>query len=319
MGFFSKTLDKLKGALRKTAAVLNTDVRTLFIPGRQIDEAALVEWEAKLLQADMGVKPVQRMIGEIRERWRIGKIKNGEEAEQIVREQILAILTRVPAAERELRMAGSGPTVILVAGINGAGKTTSIAKLAWILKNQMKKKVMVCASDTFRAAAVDQLTIWSERIGVEIVKHKMGADPAAVAYDACEAAKARGMDVLIVDTAGRLHTQDNLMRELTKIRDVVAKRIAGAPHEVLLVLDATTGQNAIQQAKHFGAAIGVTGILLAKLDGTAKGGVVISIHDQLNIPVKFVGLGETPEDIETFDPQRFVAALFGERQVVETG
>ena len=246
----------------------------------------------------------------------MGKIKNGAEAEQIVREQILEILTRVPASERELRMAASGPTVILVAGINGAGKTTSIAKLAWILKNQMHKKVMVCASDTFRAAAVDQLTIWSDRIGVEIVKHKMGADPAAVAYDACEAAKARGMDILIVDTAGRLHTQDNLMRELTKIRDVVAKRIPSAPHEVLLVLDATTGQNAIQQAKHFGAAIGVTGIFLAKLDGTAKGGVVISIHDQLNIPVKFVGLGETPEDIETFDPQRFVAALFGERQVV---
>jgi fused signal recognition particle receptor len=314
MGFFSKTLDKLKGALRKTAAVLNTDVRTLFIPGRQIDETALVEWEAKLLQADMGVKPVQAMIGEIRERWRLGKIRNGAEAEQIVRDQILAILTRVPAADRELRIAASGPTVILVAGINGAGKTTSIAKLAWILKNQMHKKVMVCASDTFRAAAVDQLTIWSQRIGVEIVKHKMGADPAAVAYDACEAAKARGLDVLIVDTAGRLHTQDHLMRELTKIRDVVAKRIPSAPHEVLLVLDATTGQNAIQQATHFSAAIGVTGILLAKLDGTAKGGVVISIHDQLNIPVKFIGLGETPEDIETFDPQRFVAALFGEKQ-----
>jgi fused signal recognition particle receptor len=314
MGFFSKTLDKLKGALRKTAAVLNTDVRTLFIPGRQIDETALVEWEAKLLQADMGVKPVQAMIGEIRERWRLGKIRNGAEAEQIVRDQILAILTRVPAADRELRIAASGPTVILVAGINGAGKTTSIAKLAWILKNQMQKKVMVCASDTFRAAAVDQLTIWSQRIGVEIVKHKMGADPAAVAYDACEAAKARGLDVLIVDTAGRLHTQDHLMRELTKIRDVVAKRIPSAPHEVLLVLDATTGQNAIQQATHFSAAIGVTGILLAKLDGTAKGGVVISIHDQLNIPVKFIGLGETPEDIETFDPQRFVAALFGEKQ-----
>jgi len=314
MSFFSKTLDKLKGALRKTAAVLNTDVRTLFIPGRQIDEAALAEWEAKLLQADMGVMPVQSMIGEIRERWRLGKIKSGAEAEQIVRDQIFAILTRVPATERELRMAASGPTVILVAGINGAGKTTSIAKLAWILKNQVHKKVMVCASDTFRAAAVDQLTIWSERIGVEIVKHKMGADPAAVAYDACEAAKARGLDVLIVDTAGRLHTQDHLMRELTKIRDVVAKRIPGAPHEVLLVLDATTGQNAIQQAKHFSAAIGVTGILLAKLDGTAKGGVVISIHDQLNIPVKFVGLGETPEDIETFDPQRFVAALFGEKE-----
>jgi fused signal recognition particle receptor len=312
MGFFSKTLDKLKGALRKTAAVLNTDVRTLFIPGRQIDEAALAEWEEKLLQSDMGVKPVERMITEIRERWRLGKIKNGAEAEQIVRDQILAILNRIPPADRELRMAVSGPTVILVAGINGAGKTTSIAKLAWILKNQMNKKVMVCASDTFRAAAVDQLTIWSQRIGVEIVKHKMGADPAAVAYDACEAAKARGFDILIVDTAGRLHTQDHLMRELTKIRDVVAKRIPGAPNEVLLILDATTGQNAIQQAKHFSTAIGVTGILLAKLDGTAKGGVVVSIHEQLNIPVKFVGLGETPEDIETFDPQRFVAALFGE-------
>ncbi|HEY1921321.1 MAG TPA: signal recognition particle-docking protein FtsY [Tepidisphaeraceae bacterium] len=312
MGFFSKTLDKLKGALRKTAVVLNTDVRTLFIPGRQIDEASLAEWEEKFLQADMGVKNVQKMIDEIRERWREGKIKNAGQAEQIVRDQILAILTRVPPQDRELKFTSEGPTVILIAGINGAGKTTSIAKLAWLLKNQMSKKVMVCASDTFRAAAVDQLTIWSERIGVEIVKHKMGSDPAAVAYDACEAAKARGIDVLIVDTAGRLHTQDNLMRELTKIRDVVAKRIPGAPHEVLLVLDATTGQNAIQQAKHFGAAIGVTGIILAKLDGTAKGGVVISIHDQLNIPVKFVGLGETPEDIETFDPQRFVQALFGE-------
>jgi fused signal recognition particle receptor len=319
MGFFSKTLDKLKGALRKTAAVLNTDVRTLFIPGRQIDEAALADWEQKLLQSDMGVKNVQRMIGEIRESWRLGKIKNAEQAEQIVRDQILAILTKVPPEERELKMAASGPTVILVAGINGAGKTTSIAKLAWILKNQMHKKVMVCASDTFRAAAVDQLTIWSQRIGVEIVKHKMGSDPAAVAYDACEAAKARGFDALIVDTAGRLHTQDNLMRELTKIRDVVAKRIPGAPHEVLLVLDATTGQNAIQQAKHFGAAIGVTGIFLAKLDGTAKGGVVVSIHDQLNIPVKFIGLGETPEDIETFDPQRFVTALFGEKTQGNSG
>src|SRR5438067_6124330 len=164
-----------------------------------------------------------------------------------------------PPDERELQLAPSGPTVILVAGINGAGKTTSIAKLAWLLKNEMNKKVMVCASDTFRAAAVDQLTIWASRIGVEIVKHKMGADPAAVAFDACEAAKARGFDVLIVDTAGRLHTQDHLMRDLTKIRDVVAKRIENAPHEVLLVLDATTGQNAVQQAKNFGQAINVTG------------------------------------------------------------
>jgi fused signal recognition particle receptor len=247
-------------------------------------------------------------VTEIRDRWRLGKIKNASDAESIVREQLVSML---PAGDNELHFAPAGPTVILVAGINGAGKTTSIAKLAWLLKNEFKKKVMVCASDTFRAAAVDQLTIWAERIGVEIVKHKMNADPAAVAYDACEAARTRGIDVLIVDTAGRLHTQENLMRELTKIRDVVAKRIDGAPNEVLLVLDATTGQNAILQAKNFGKAINVTGLFLAKLDGSAKGGVVLSIREQLNLPVKFVGLGETPQDIETFDPQRFIDALFG--------
>jgi fused signal recognition particle receptor len=308
MRFFSKTIDKLKGALRKTAAVLNTDVRTLFIPGRQIDEAFLGEMEEKFIQADMGVKNVENMAGEVRQRWRLGKIKNAADAQRVVKEQMVGGWGA--AERRELQFVETGPTVILVAGINGAGKTTSIAKLAWLLKNEMQKKVMVCASDTFRAAAVDQLSIWADRIGVDIVKHKMGADPAAVAYDACEAAKSRGIDVLIVDTAGRLHTQDHLMRELTKIRDVVAKRIEGAPHEVLLVLDATTGQNAILQAKNFALAINVTGIILAKLDGSAKGGVVISIRDQLNIPVKFIGLGETPQDIETFDPQRFVDALF---------
>jgi fused signal recognition particle receptor len=313
MRFFSKTLDKLKGALRKTAAVLNTDVRTLFVPGRQIDDGFLTEVEEKLLQSDMGVGNVDKVVAEIRDRWRLGRIRNAQEAEGVMREKILAILTAGDTPQtRELRTAASGPTVILVAGINGAGKTTSISKLAWLLKNKMNNKVMLCASDTFRAAAVDQLTIWAQRIGVEIVKHKMGADPAAVAYDACEAAKARGFDVLIVDTAGRLHTQDHLMRELTKIRDVVAKRVEGAPHEVMLVLDATTGQNAVQQAKNFGQAINVSGIFLAKLDGTARGGVVLSIKEQLNIPVKFIGLGETPEDIETFDPQRFVQALFGE-------
>jgi fused signal recognition particle receptor len=311
MGFFSKTLDKLKGALKKTAAVLNTDVRTLFVPGRQINDEFLAEMEEKFIRADMGVKNVTQMVAAVRDRWRLGKIKNAVDAEGVVKQEMLAGWG--PAEERELKFAPSGPTVILVAGINGAGKTTSIAKLAWLLKNEMKKKVMVCASDTFRAAAVDQLTIWADRIGVEIVKHKMGADPAAVAYDACEAAKARNTDVLIVDTAGRLHTQDHLMRELTKIRDVVAKRIEGAPHEVLLVLDATTGQNAILQAQNFGKAINVTGIMLAKLDGTAKGGVVLAIRDQLKIPVKFIGLGETPQDIETFDPQRFIDALFGEK------
>lgn len=311
MGFFSKTLDKLKGALRKTMEVLTTDVRTLFIPGRQIDDAFLAELEEKFIRADMGVRNVQAIVSAIRDRWRLGQIRNAAEAEQIVRQQLLA---NWPAADRELKTAPSGPTVILVAGINGAGKTTSIAKLAWLLKNQMNKKVIVAASDTFRAAAVEQLSIWAERVGVEIIRHRTGADPGAVAYDACEAARARGADVLIVDTAGRLHTQDHLMRELVKIRDVVARRIPGAPHEVLLVLDATAGQNAIQQARMFGQAINVTGIFLAKLDGTAKGGVVIAIKEQLNIPVKFVGLGETPQDIETFDPQRFVSALFGDEQ-----
>jgi len=310
MSFFSKTLDKLKGALKKTAAVLNTDVRTLFVPGRQIDDAFLEEITQKLIQADMGVLRVEALVREVRERWRLGRIRNAAEAKGVITEQLLQGWEST--ADRELRMAASGPTVILVAGINGAGKTTSIAKLASLIKNRMNKSVLVCASDTFRAAAVEQLSIWAGRLGVDIVKHKMGSDPAAVAYDACERAKARGVDVVIVDTAGRLHTQDNLMRELTKIRDVVAKRIEGAPHEVLLVLDATTGQNAIQQAKHFSAAIGITGLFLAKLDGTAKGGVVIAIRDQLNIPVKFIGLGETPEDIETFDPVRFVSALFGE-------
>jgi fused signal recognition particle receptor len=310
MRFFSKTLDKLKGALKKTAEVLNTDVRTLFVPGRQIDDAFLAEMEEKFIRADIGITRAEKLKTEVREQWRLGRIRNGEDAENIVRKQLLSMF---PPEDRELHYAPSGPTVVLVAGINGAGKTTSIAKLANLLKNEMGKKVMVCASDTFRAAAVDQLTIWSQRIGVDIVKHKMGADPAAVAYDACEAAKTRGVDVLIVDTAGRLHTQEHLMRELTKIRDVVAKRIPGAPHEVLLVLDATTGQNAVLQAKNFGQAINVTGIILAKLDGTAKGGVVIAIKEQLSIPVKFIGLGETPADIETFDPERFVDALFGER------
>ncbi len=308
MGFFSKTLDKLKTALNKTAEVLTTDVRTLFVPGRQIDDAFLSEMEEKLIRADMGVKRVESLVGKVRGEWKLGRIKNGADAEQVVRGQLLELF---PPEDRELKEAEAGPTVILVAGVNGAGKTTSIAKLAWLLKNEAKKKVMVCASDTFRAAAVDQLNIWADRIGVEIVKHKMGADPAAVAYDACEAAKARGFDVLIVDTAGRLHTQDHLMRELSKIRDVVAKRIAGAPHEVLLVLDATTGQNAVLQARNFSKAINVTGLFLAKLDGTAKGGVIIAIKDELSIPVKFVGLGETPEDIESFDPKRFIEALFG--------
>jgi fused signal recognition particle receptor len=214
-----------------------------------------------------------------------------------------------PDQDRGLHLADSGPTVILIAGVNGSGKTTSIAKLAYVLSRN-NENVIVAACDTFRAAAVEQLSIWAERIGVQIVKHKSGSDPAAVAYDACQAAIARKADYLILDTAGRLHTQKHLMDELTKIRNVVSKQIPGAPNEVLLVLDSTTGQNAIVQAKMFTEAIDVTGIFLAKLDGTARGGIVIAIKDMLDIPVKFIGLGEQPEDIAEFSPEEFVEALF---------
>jgi fused signal recognition particle receptor len=209
----------------------------------------------------------------------------------------------------DVRWATSGPTAILVAGVNGVGKTTSIAKLATLFRRE-QKRVMLAASDTFRAAAVEQLTIWSQRIGVDIIKHAQGADPAAVVFDAADAAVAREADVLIIDTAGRLQTKENLMKELTKIRNVLSRKMPGAPHEVLLVLDATTGQNAISQAQHFGAAVSVTGLFLAKLDGTAKGGIVVAIKDKLNIPVKFVGTGETPEDIARFNADEFVEALF---------
>ncbi len=308
MAFFAKTLDKLKGALKKTAAVMNTDVRTLFVPGRQIDNAFLDELEEKLIAADMGVKRAMAIREAVYDRWRLGRIKNADQAASVVREQMNEGWK--DASRREINYAKSGPTVIMVCGVNGAGKTTSIAKLAWILKEQMGKKVLLAAGDTFRAAAVEQLTLWAQRLGVEIIKQKQGVDPAAVAYDACDAAVARGVDVLIVDTAGRLHTQQGLMRELSKIRNVIAKKIEGAPHETILVLDATTGQNGVSQAKNFKKEVDVTGIFLTKLDGTAKGGVVLAIRDELDIPVKFIGLGETPADVETFDPQRFIAALF---------
>jgi fused signal recognition particle receptor len=208
-------------------------------------------------------------------------------------------------------MATSGPTVIFVVGVNGSGKTTSVAKLGSYLVKQ-GKSVLLGACDTFRAAAIEQLAIWAERCGVDLVKHQPGSDPAAVAFDACEAGLARGVDVILLDTAGRLHTQEHLMRELGKIQRVVGKHIPDAPHEVVLVLDATIGQNALQQAKVFSEVVEVTGLFLAKLDGSAKGGIVVGIRDQFDIPVKFVGLGETVDDIEAFDPETFVDALFAD-------
>ena len=307
MGFFSKTTQYIKERLGKTRQQITSSLSTVLSLGRRIDEQLLDELEETLIRDDIGVETTARLIADLREAYRNRQVATGEDVIPFLKSHIKSYW---PAADRQLRLAAAGPTVILVAGVNGTGKTTSIAKLAHIL-SQNDKKVIVAACDTFRAAAVEQLSIWAERIGVQIVKHATGSDPAAVAYDACEAALARGADFLILDTAGRLHTQKDLMRQLTKIRDVVTRRIPDAPHEVLLVLDATTGQNAISQARLFTEAIQVTGIFLAKLDGTARGGIVIAIKDQLDIPVKFVGLGEKPDAIAEFDPEPFVEALFG--------
>ncbi|HPC97212.1 MAG TPA: signal recognition particle-docking protein FtsY [Sedimentisphaerales bacterium] len=306
MGLFSKTADFLKERLGKTRTMIASSLSSVLSLGRKIDDDLLDELEETLIRDDIGVGTTEKLIAELREAYRARKISTSEEVIPFLKEHIKSYW---PQQDRQLHLATSGPTVILVAGVNGTGKTTSIAKLAYILR-QSGKKVIVAACDTFRAAAVEQLTIWAERIGVQIVKHQAGSDPGAVAFDACDAAVARGADILILDTAGRLHTKKDLMGQLTKIRDIVARKIPGAPHEVLLVLDGTTGQNAISQAQLFTEAIQVTGIFLAKLDGTARGGIVIAIKDQLDIPVKFVGLGEKPTDIAEFDPQTFVEALF---------
>jgi len=306
MGIFSKTTGYIREHLGKTRDKISSSLSAVLTLGRNIDEELLEKLEETLISDDIGVETTDKLISDLREAYRSRKIATTDEILPFLKEDIKNYW---PERDRVLHFSEAGPTVILVAGVNGSGKTTSIAKLAYILSRN-NKKVIVAACDTFRAAAVEQLTIWAERIGVDIVKHKSGSDPAAVAYDACEAALARGVDFLILDTAGRLHTQKDLMRQLTKIRDVVARKIAGSPNEVLLVLDATTGQNAISQAKLFTEAIDVSGIFLAKLDGTARGGIVIGIKDQLDIPVKFVGLGEKPEDIAEFDPAVFVEALF---------
>jgi fused signal recognition particle receptor len=306
MGIFSKTVGFIKDRLGKTREKIGSSLSAVLSIGRKIDDRLLDELEETLIKDDIGVETTTKLISELREAYKSRRISNAEEVVPFLKEHLKGYWSQ---DESRLITATSGPTVILVAGVNGSGKTTSIAKLASILSSG-GKNVIVAACDTFRAAAVEQLTIWAQRLGVQIIKHKQGSDPAAVAFDACEAAVARNADFLILDTAGRLHTQKNLMDQLTKIRNVVAQKIPGAPHEVLLVLDGTTGQNAIAQARMFTAAVSVSGIFLAKLDGTARGGIVIAIKDQLNIPVKFVGLGETPQDISEFEPDKFVEAMF---------
>ncbi len=302
MGLF----DRIKKGLTKTRAKIASGLGTVLAVGRKVDAGLLDDLRDTLLLSDVGPATVEKLIANVEAAWKKGKVSDADDIRELLKRNVVEMW---PEADRGIRYAPTGPTVVLVAGINGSGKTTSVAKLARHLTEQ-GKRVILGACDTYRAAAVEQLTIWSERIDVQIVKHKHGADPGAVAYDACDAALARNADVLLIDTAGRLHTQDHLMRELGKIQKVVQRKIEGAPHEVLLVLDATIGQNAVNQARIFSKHVDVTGLFLAKLDGSAKGGIVIGIRDELDVPVKFVGLGETPEDIEPFKPSEFMEALF---------
>lgn len=298
-------LERLKAGLAKTAKVLSTDVRDLFKrEGRLVDEEFLEELRAALVRTDMGPAAAEAIVGDVRDRLR-ARVVDPEVVLDSIRRHLLS---RLAGAEASIAVAASGPTVILVTGVNGSGKTTSIAKLARLFTRQ-GKKVVLGAGDTFRAAAVEQLTMWAGRVGAEIVRGETGCDPASVAHRAVARAVEGGFDVCIVDTAGRLQTQSNLMQELGKIRRVMAKQIPESPHETLLVLDATAGQNALSQAKGFKEAAGCTGIVLAKLDGSARGGVIVPVAEQFGLPVKFVGVGESADDLDAFVPEQFVAAL----------
>lgn len=308
MALFKGVFSKLKKGLSRTSEGTGSAIRSLLV-GKPLSKELLRDLEKALIQADVGIKTAIELRKDIEAGWERSEINSGDEALATLKDQLAAYF---PEEDRSLNFAeanSGGPTVILVCGINGAGKTTSIAKICNALRSE-SKSVLLGACDTFRAAAVEQLEVWSGRLGVEVVKGQQGGDPAAVAFDATQAAIARGVDVLILDTAGRLHTQSHLMDQLSKIRRVVEKQLPGAPHEVLLVIDATTGQNGVNQAKVFAESTDVTGIFLSKLDGSARGGIVIAIREELDLPVKFIGVGETPDDVEPFDPANFVEAMF---------
>ncbi|MCO1601125.1 MULTISPECIES: signal recognition particle-docking protein FtsY [Desulfosporosinus] len=306
-GFFSK----LKEGLTKTRQNFVEKVEEVFTGRKKIDEELYEELEEVLIRSDVGVNTSFELVERLRKEVKQRKLSDPNELTAVLQELIAELL----GEESSLTFAKQGPTIILVVGVNGVGKTTTIGKLANWLKRD-GKRVIMAAGDTFRAAAIDQLEVWGERSGVEVIKQREGADPAAVAYDAVQAAKSRNVDVVIVDTAGRLHNKVNLMEELRKVKRVMDREIPGAPHEVLLVLDATTGQNALQQAKLFQEVAGVTGIVLTKLDGTAKGGVVLGIQGETHIPVKWIGIGEGMEDLRPFVPEDFASALFGTSQKV---
>lgn len=281
-------------------------VDTLFTGRGKVDDDLLEELEEALLAADLSLRTVDKILDEVRERVKDGRLKDANDVRTTLMTVIVDTLGK--PEDHRLRIAPSGPTVYLMVGVNGVGKTTSLGKLAYN-EVQAGKKVILAAADTFRAAAADQLAIWAERSGAELIRQHENADPAAVVFDAIHAAKARGADLVLVDTAGRLHTRTNLMEELAKIRRVCERELGRAPDEVLLTLDATTGQNAVTQAKEFTQAAGVTGIVLAKLDGTARGGIVVTLREELGIPVKLVGVGEKPGDLREFHPDLFVQAM----------
>ena len=303
MGFF----DRLKKGLAKTRETFTNKIEKLIIGYADIDDDLLDELEETLIMSDVGVKTTERLMADVRKGIKKKDINTPEDLKPFLAEKISEILS---TGSDETRIASAGPTVLLVIGVNGVGKTTTIGKLAAYYKEQ-GKSVMLAAADTFRAAAIDQLQIWGDRTGVPVIRHEEGSDPAAVAFDAVKAARARGVDILIIDTAGRLHTKSNLMEELKKIHRVIRREIAEAPHETLLVLDATTGQNAISQADLFQKAAAITGIVLTKLDGTAKGGVIIGLKSELSLPVKWVGVGEGVDDLRPFIAKDFARALFG--------
>jgi len=308
-------LERLKNSVSKTKAALSEAVDTVFLGERKIDPSILKGLETALLSADLGVRPTREILDAVREKMDRNALADAAQLKREIKSHIIRILNTpvrpdvAAVSGIATSQNGGGTRVIFVVGVNGAGKTTSIGKLANRLR-QEGRSVVLCAADTFRAAAVEQLEIWAQRNGIEVIKQKSGADPAAVVYDAVAAAKARSSDVVIVDTAGRLHTKSNLMAELEKMKRTAAKVISGAPHDVLLVLDATTGQNGLAQAREFTSTVGITGIILTKLDGTAKGGIVVAISRDLGLPIRFVGTGEQINDMVPFDAETYANSLF---------
>jgi len=303
--------ERLQEAVSSTRQNLAERIEEAVHGQKEIDAGLLEHLEATLLEADLGVATTTEVLDKVRQQVDRRQVSDAGQLTGMIKQELLEILKRTDAQPENLLRAREFPQVVLVIGVNGVGKTTTIGKLAHQLISD-HKRVLLCAADTFRAAAIEQLEIWGQRTGTEVVKQKPGADPSAVLFDAIGSAKARGIDYVIVDTAGRLHTKSNLMAELEKMSRTAARAVPGAPHEVLLIMDATTGQNGLQQARRFTESVGVTGIILAKLDGTAKGGVVIAIARELKLPIRYVGIGEQKDDLVPFDPELFIDSLFRE-------